>query len=123
MAKIPLELRAEVERWRSFERERPAHIVPPGPGQGSVWDYPRPSRDQNGGKRSDGECYLTARDTSSHRRLAPQPHSGYDVEGVILGEGGRLEAAQTAKSTPLDVEGSSGLASFIESANNLATDG
>lgn len=36
--------RAERERWRSFARVRPAGIVPPGPGQESVWDYPRPPR-------------------------------------------------------------------------------
>lgn len=35
---------AERERWRNFPRVRPADIVPPGPGQESVWDYPRPPR-------------------------------------------------------------------------------
>lgn len=34
----------ERERWRSFPRQRPATIEPPGPGQESVWDYPRPPR-------------------------------------------------------------------------------
>jgi uncharacterized protein (DUF427 family) len=44
MGKIPPELRAEVEKWRSFPRERPPQIETPGPGQESVWDYPRPPR-------------------------------------------------------------------------------
>jgi len=30
------------EFWRNFKRGRPVEIVPPGPGQESVWDYPRP---------------------------------------------------------------------------------
>jgi uncharacterized protein (DUF427 family) len=34
----------EREWWRSVPRVRPAHIVAPGPGQESVWDYPRPPR-------------------------------------------------------------------------------
>lgn len=28
--------------WRNIQRERPADIITPGPGQESVWDYPRP---------------------------------------------------------------------------------
>jgi uncharacterized protein (DUF427 family) len=35
---------AEREKWRAFPRVRPANIVPPGPGQRSVWDFPRPPR-------------------------------------------------------------------------------
>jgi hypothetical protein len=35
---------AERQMWRNFPRIRPATIVPPGPGQVSVWDYPRPPR-------------------------------------------------------------------------------
>ena len=35
---------AEREKWRSFPRVRPPNIVAPGPGQESVWDYPRPPR-------------------------------------------------------------------------------
>jgi uncharacterized protein (DUF427 family) len=34
----------EREKWRNFPRVRPANIVVPGPGQESVWDYPRPPR-------------------------------------------------------------------------------
>jgi uncharacterized protein (DUF427 family) len=34
----------EREKWRNFPRVRPAQIVAPGPGQESVWDYPRPPR-------------------------------------------------------------------------------
>lgn len=44
MSEIPQEIRAKVEKWRNFPRERPSDIVPPGPGQESVWDYPRPPR-------------------------------------------------------------------------------
>ena len=35
---------AERERWRNVRRERPASPAVPGPGQESVWDYPRPPR-------------------------------------------------------------------------------
>jgi uncharacterized protein (DUF427 family) len=35
---------AERERWRNVPRIRPAVVVTPGPGQQSVWDYPRPPR-------------------------------------------------------------------------------
>ena len=28
--------------WRNFNRQRPVEIIEPGPGQESVWDYPRP---------------------------------------------------------------------------------
>jgi len=38
------EYRAERERWRNVARIRPPNIVIPGPGQESVWDYPRPPR-------------------------------------------------------------------------------
>lgn len=30
--------------WRAFPRQRPEGIVPPAPGQVSVWDFPRPPR-------------------------------------------------------------------------------
>lgn len=43
-SKIPEELREEVEKWRNFPRQRPPYIETPGPGQESVWDYPRPPR-------------------------------------------------------------------------------
>ncbi len=35
-----------MERWRRMQRNRPnpAEIIKPGPGQESVWDYPRPPR-------------------------------------------------------------------------------
>ncbi len=35
---------AERRKWRSFPRRRPGRIEPVGPGQESVWDYPRPPR-------------------------------------------------------------------------------
>ncbi len=38
------QLEEEQRKWRTFPRRRPAHIVAPGPGQESVWDYPRPPR-------------------------------------------------------------------------------
>ena len=34
----------EREKWRSFPRKRPGVIEVPGPGQESVWNYPRPPR-------------------------------------------------------------------------------
>ncbi len=34
----------ERARWRSFVRRRPERVEIPGPGQESVWDYPRPPR-------------------------------------------------------------------------------
>ena len=40
----------EREKWRAFKRRRPAQIVPPGPGQESVWDYPRPPRLEMAGR-------------------------------------------------------------------------
>ncbi len=35
---------AERRHWRSVRRGRPREVVAPGPGQESVWDYPRPPR-------------------------------------------------------------------------------
>ncbi|MEO0982905.1 MAG: DUF427 domain-containing protein [Pseudomonadota bacterium] len=35
---------ARVRRYREVARQRPSAIEPPGPGQESVWDYPRPPR-------------------------------------------------------------------------------
>src|SRR5256885_375715 len=34
----------ERARLRALPRQRPSHIVRPGPGQVSVWDFPRPPR-------------------------------------------------------------------------------
>lgn len=34
----------EQKYWRELKRERPAEVVTPGPGQESVWAYPRPPR-------------------------------------------------------------------------------
>lgn len=44
MNEIPEALIEKVLKWRNFKRERPAVIEMPGPGQESVWDYPRPPR-------------------------------------------------------------------------------
>lgn len=44
MNEIPEYLKEKVEKWRSFNRQRPDKIEIPGPGQESVWDYPRPPR-------------------------------------------------------------------------------
>lgn len=37
-------LERAIARWRNAPRARPADVVTPGPGQESVWDYPRPPR-------------------------------------------------------------------------------
>ena len=39
------------DRWRRAERTRPSGIQAPGPGQESVWDYPRPPRVEDVSKR------------------------------------------------------------------------
>jgi uncharacterized protein (DUF427 family) len=44
MEEIPGHLKREVLKWRRLERGRPKEIEIPGPGQESVWDYPRPPR-------------------------------------------------------------------------------
>jgi uncharacterized protein (DUF427 family) len=41
----------EREIWRNVARERPSRIARPGPGQESVWDYPRPPRVEPVAKR------------------------------------------------------------------------
>jgi len=38
------EMEAERRKWRSFRRGRPERAEPAGPGEESVWDYPRPPR-------------------------------------------------------------------------------
>ncbi len=38
------EIERERRRWRRAVRKRPDRIATPGPGQESVWDYPRPPR-------------------------------------------------------------------------------
>lgn len=40
----PDALRAARDAWGWRGQQRPAFAVPPGPGQESVWDYPRPPR-------------------------------------------------------------------------------
>lgn len=40
----PRDLAAERRHWRSVSRQRPRSIEPSGPGEESVWDYPRPPR-------------------------------------------------------------------------------
>jgi len=44
MTKIPKELQKEVNKWRNFKRKMPENIITPGPGQESIWDYPRPPK-------------------------------------------------------------------------------
>lgn len=44
MAKLPKRLQDEVQRLRNLTRGRPANPPAAGPGQESVWDYPRPPR-------------------------------------------------------------------------------
>ena len=40
----PAERDAARARWRGLARNRPADVQEPGPGEESVWDYPRPPR-------------------------------------------------------------------------------
>jgi uncharacterized protein (DUF427 family) len=40
----PEMLRRRLARWRDAPRRRPADVPRPGPGEESVWDYPRPPR-------------------------------------------------------------------------------
>lgn len=51
MSSLPDDLLAEQAKWRAFPRQRPTDIVIPGPGQESVWDYPRPPRVESVAKR------------------------------------------------------------------------
>jgi uncharacterized protein (DUF427 family) len=44
MGRLPDDLAAERARWRALPRRRPARVEPVGPGEESVWDYPRPPR-------------------------------------------------------------------------------
>lgn len=44
MAKLPDALRRAREKWANRGQTRPPFAVEPGPGQESVWDYPRPPR-------------------------------------------------------------------------------
>lgn len=44
MPRYSKDIEAEREKWRTVIRKRPANIQIPGPGQESVWDYPRPPR-------------------------------------------------------------------------------
>ena len=42
MKRIPDSIRRAREKWRDTARRRPRDVPRPGPGQESVWDYPRP---------------------------------------------------------------------------------
>lgn len=44
MPKLSREDQAKMKEWRAFVRQRPEQVETPGPGQESVWDYPRPPR-------------------------------------------------------------------------------
>jgi uncharacterized protein (DUF427 family) len=50
MPSSPDEVARERTRWRRFPRGRPERIEAPGPGQESVWDYPRPPRVEPDGR-------------------------------------------------------------------------
>lgn len=87
---------AERRRWRELDRERPRAIERPGPGQESVWDYPRPPRVEAVSQRlrvehagiciADSERALRVIETASpptyyfprqdvaHERLVPSEH-------------------------------------------------
>ncbi len=55
-----------IERWRRAPRTRPERVPPPGPGQESVWDYPRPPRVERDPRRVrveiGGECLADTTD-------------------------------------------------------------
>lgn len=42
LAEVPIELREKVKHLRTKDRQRPDHIEDVGPGEESVWHYPRP---------------------------------------------------------------------------------
>ncbi len=47
----PREVERERDKWRAAPRVRPSAVVVPGPGDESVWDYPRPPRLEQVGRR------------------------------------------------------------------------
>ena len=136
MSRIPPELRAEVEKWRSFERERPAHIVPPGPDQESVWDYPRPPRVEPVSKRiriefagivladsyRSGYRFRAFRVIETAGRLRPSRATTMAV-GSRPTSSVRLRASRARNGGKCGPLNPAAFASFIESANNLAADG
>jgi len=63
--------RAEQEKYRNAVRIRPADIIAPGPGQESVWSYPRPPRVEPVASRVRVELEgLTIADTTRALRVA-----------------------------------------------------
>jgi uncharacterized protein (DUF427 family) len=44
MPDLPDNIKKEIEKLRNVHRDRPEKAIAPGPGQESVWDYPRPPK-------------------------------------------------------------------------------
>ena len=98
MHETPEQRAAERAKWRDLERRRPDRVPRPGPGQESVWDYPRPPRVEPVSKRvrvefagvsiADTMCALRVCETSS-------PPAYYIPPGDV-----RLEALSAEPLTP-----------------------
>jgi len=83
---------AERRYWRAVRRERPRDVLPAGPGQESVWDYPRPPRiepfprqirvDFAGVTVASSRASLRVLETSSPPVFYIPPHDIQD--GVVL---------------------------------------
>lgn len=85
---LPDDLQAGQAKWRTFPRQRPADIVNPGPGQESVWDYPRPPRVESVAKRLCVEFGgMVLADTSKGLRVietSSPPVYYFPLEDVVL---------------------------------------
>jgi uncharacterized protein (DUF427 family) len=86
---------AERERWRNFPRVRPSGIVAPGPGQESVWDYPRPPRVESVSRRVRVEfAGLVLADTTRALRVCETssppvyyvPPADIDLDAIVPSE-------------------------------------
>lgn len=90
MTRIPKSLRAEVEKWRNLERQRPSQIKIPKPGQeaeDAVWRYPDPWESYEAirdyfafyAAKMDG-CFIDG------QRVKPQPgefYGGWITEAIL----------------------------------------
>ena len=79
------EIHREVDKWRHAKRDRPETVDIPGPGQESVWDYPRPPRVEGVGQRirvelagivlaDSGEAYRVLETASPPAYYVPPAH-------------------------------------------------
>ena len=85
------EIECERRRWRSVVRTRPERIAVPGPGQESVWDYPRPPRLERVTRRvrvEFGDVVLAGSDRALRVCETSSPPAYYlapeDVRGDLL---------------------------------------